>query len=840
MLTNCNIKNRGILGLKVELIVGIAILGGVLMKKVVIFAAILCFIMAFYMQPLEAAGSVAIKKPSLIVLGKLIENVDAPIIEAGKAYVPIRVISEALGYDVKYNVKTKVLDMNKDSFNIKLIIGDKNASVNGKKVVLDKAPYLVNGRAYVPASFIYSGFCISADYDKNSNTVKIGCLSPAPKGDIQSSKSIYIFDKKVDNEFYPLNINDKAMIPLRPIGEGLGYDIIWDINTQAMTLTKSGSNIVFVINKEEATVNNQKVKMDEKAKMISGRAYVSLEFLKSMMDYDFQYDKTANSLIIKEAPIAISRVQDISYNEESGYPQLYISADKPIEYKTFTLDNPDRLVIDIMNAIADTDFEAKEINEGDILRVRIGQFSNNPKVARIVVDLKSHKKAKVTQSQDKKTISLVYANIIQPITIGKEGYSDVITIKGSQPVDSSLFYLENPERIVIDIQEAVFEGSQQNIALNNSTTIKSVRTGQFDIGTARIVADLGKSAFYNIKYEGNETKVYISDIPFSFMGYDKYYNSSYITLNSGEKSDYTTNFDKKNKVLKLTIDKDIEYDKDLYDINDNLLEYIKLSKVKEKGKVNTIAEFKLKEKVEYEVLEPKNTGLVELKLVHAPTKPEDLLVIIDAGHGGTDPGAKAVDGSYEKSYNLDVAKRLNENLKELGFNTLMTREDDVYTSLQERADAANWNYADFFVSIHFNAYMNKTQGIETLYYPNTPSEAYNINNKEIASIFQEEIIKALKRPSRGVVARPDLFVLNKTNMPAILVELGFITNKEELSYIKKSSYKEDAAKALTVSLIRYYKEIRGIDFGLDSSINKAEGEPPTEIGDTATESVAKK
>ncbi|NLN49036.1 MAG: N-acetylmuramoyl-L-alanine amidase, partial [Clostridiales bacterium] len=108
------------------------------------------------------------------------------------------------------------------------------------------------------------------------------------------------------------------------------------------------------------------------------------------------------------------------------------------------------------------------------------------------------------------------------------------------------------------------------------------------------------------------------------------------------------------------------------------------------------------------------------------------MVVIDTGHGGKDPGAKAVDGTYEKNYNIDVARRLDRKLKEIGFNTIMTREEDLYTTLQERADAANWNYADFFVSIHFNAYMNKAKGIETLYYPNTPTEAYSINNKDIA------------------------------------------------------------------------------------------------------------
>ncbi len=791
------------------------------MKKVILFIAMLCILMV---SSTVLADSSSTKKPSLIVLGDIIKTDDAPVIEKGIAYVPIRAVSEALGYDVQYNSKTKIMGLKKGNFSIKLTIGSKNANVNGKKVILDKAPYLINGRAYVPITFIYPGFCISADFNKSSNIVKIGSLNPINKNqNIEKEKGIFIMGKKADGEFLPLINNNLVMLPLRPIGEGLGYDITWDIKTQIMTLTKEGKSISFINNKDKGTINGKEIKMDGKTLMIAGRFYVPMTFLEEAMEYSFKYNSSANNLLIskKEAPKAISRVQNISYDEEGGYPQLHISADNPIEFNTFTLDKPDRMVIDITNAIADTDFEVKEIDKGDIYRVRIGQFSSQPKVVRVVVDLKDQKKAKVTQSQDKKSLSLVYANVIQPITVAKEGYCDVITVEGSQSVDSLVFALDNPDRIVIDLQQAVLGDEEQNIALNDSPTIKSIRTGQFDVGTARIVVDLGKTAFYDIKNEGNYAKIYISDIPFSFMGYDKYYNSSYIAMNPDEKVDYNTSYDSKNKILKVDIKKDIEYDKDLYEINDNLLEYIKLSKYNEKNNRYTRAELKLKEKVEYELLTNENSNLIRLKLTHVPTSPKDVLIVIDAGHGGKDPGAKAVDGSYEKTYNLDVANRLDKKLKELGFNTLMTRTEDVYTTLQERTDAANWNYADFFICVHFNAYMNKTQGIETLYYPNSPTEVYNVNNKDIASIYQEEIIKALKRPSRGVIARPDLFVLNKTKMPAMLLELGFLTNKEELSFIKKEEYRENAANAMAISLVRYYKEIRDLDFGIDTaSINQ--------------------
>ena len=109
--------------------------------------------------------------------------------------------------------------------------------------------------------------------------------------------------------------------------------------------------------------------------------------------------------------------------------------------------------------------------------------------------------------------------------MAKEGYSHVITIKGSKNIDTSVIKLEDPKRIVVDIQGAVLGSSEQKIEAD-SPIISAVRTGQFDVGTTRVVVDVKSEAYYNIINEGNVAKVYISDMPYSFIGYDRYYNTS--------------------------------------------------------------------------------------------------------------------------------------------------------------------------------------------------------------------------------------------------------------------------------------------------------------------------
>lgn len=786
------------------------------MKKATIFVIAVCLIMTFTTGTAYAAKLQSQKEPSLSmqVMGKTLTGIDPPLIQSGKVYVPMRAAAEALGYTVTYNPNTRIMDIKKGNQSIRLTIGSVNTVINGKTVKIEKAPFLSNGRAYVPINYIKTAFGIEAKYDSSKKIVSIGQAESTQKTETPSKDAgIYTLGKKADKEFAPLIKDNHVMIPLRPVGEGLGYDVVWNINTQTMSLRKDGQAMAFVINKDKAVVNSVEVPMDYKTIMVNGRAYVPLTFLEKHMDYVFEYDKASNVLKINEKVIV--KVQDIRFDDSGGFPQLDIVADNPVKYSYFMLSNPDRMVIDIADAIAATEFETKEINKDEIIRVRIGQFSIKPYVTRIVVDLKDQQKAKIVQSADKKNVSIVYANIIQPVTVAKEGFSHVVTIQGSKTIDTMVTKLEDPKRIVIDVQGAVLEGTEQNIE-TGSPLVSAVRTGQYEVGTARVVVDVNADVYYDVRNEGSVTKVYISDMPYSFIGYDKGYNSSVVYLNNSDEAEYDVNFDEENKILTVKINNDIEFDNDRFGINDNLIEYIQLSKEKTEDRIITKAEFKLKDNVGYEQLSQDESKLVKLKLKYSPKAPKDILVVIDPGHGGKDPGAKGVDGvTFEKDLNLDVAKRLKAKLDSLGFRTIMTREDDTYTTLQQRTDLANGIYADFFMSIHFNAFVSSTQGIETLYYPNTPNEAYDINNKNMAAIFQDELIKTLKRPNRGTVARPNLYVLNKTKMPAILAELGFITNKEELAQIKKESYRDNAANALAASIVRYFMELQNIDLGID-------------------------
>lgn len=158
-----------------------------------------------------------------------------------------------------------------------------------------------------------------------------------------------------------------------------------------------------------------------------------------------------------------------------------------------------------------------------------------------------------------------------------------------------------------------------------------------------------------------------------------------------------------------------------------------------------------------------------------------LKVCIDAGHGGKDPGA-LLGKRYEKDDALRFAKRLGKVLKANGVEVAYTRTDDIYDSPSVKARKGNDTKADFFVSIHRNASVNaNVHGTEVLVY----------NKKGIKHTIAENICKGYKKigfEDRGVKENTKITVLNKTNMQAILVEVGFITNKADNELLDEKFY----------------------------------------------------
>lgn len=179
------------------------------------------------------------------------------------------------------------------------------------------------------------------------------------------------------------------------------------------------------------------------------------------------------------------------------------------------------------------------------------------------------------------------------------------------------------------------------------------------------------------------------------------------------------------------------------------------------------------------------------------------LIIIDAGHGGIDPGSDS-HGILEKDINLEIALKLQEVLHENGYSVLMTREDDNSLSLRERSDFANEKEADLFISLHQNCYAQdaSVHGIEVYY-----NSDKTTNDQQLAQMIQESLINETGAKNRGIHSDNGLVVTRETIMPAVLVETAFISNDDELDLIMSDDYQNKVVNGIAAGIENFLNEL---------------------------------
>ena len=172
------------------------------------------------------------------------------------------------------------------------------------------------------------------------------------------------------------------------------------------------------------------------------------------------------------------------------------------------------------------------------------------------------------------------------------------------------------------------------------------------------------------------------------------------------------------------------------------------------------------------------------------------IICIDPGHGGKDPGACA-GGVREKDIALNVAKKIGAFLEARGCTVMLTRETDVFVELSDRARMANSAKAGLYVSIHCNSVEGNARatGMEVYHYTRV-SEA----SKRAARVIYDKLLPVCGLRGRGVKSQ-DLAVLRETAMPAVLVELGFISNPDDRRKLTDFGWQDDAARAIADGIV---------------------------------------
>ena len=168
-------------------------------------------------------------------------------------------------------------------------------------------------------------------------------------------------------------------------------------------------------------------------------------------------------------------------------------------------------------------------------------------------------------------------------------------------------------------------------------------------------------------------------------------------------------------------------------------------------------------------------------------------VVIDAGHGGHDSGAKSVTGAPEKQLTLDTARRVSRILRSSGLRVVETRSGDYFIPLDQRVASSNRLRNVVFVSIHYNwVKKSKPSGVETFF--------YSTRSSRLAANIQREVVKSSGSLNRGIKQR-GFYVLKNNKRPAVLCELGFVSNPSENRILQTGAARQRLAEAVARGIL---------------------------------------
>lgn len=297
--------------------------------------------------------------------------------------------------------------------------------------------------------------------------------------------------------------------------------------------------------------------------------------------------------------------------------------------------------------------------------------------------------------------------------------------------------------------------------------------------------------FFSILISSAEAANYIQDIKVFVDN-----SSTNIAITTSEPMNYTEGKLSWNKKIYFDFKDTIIRDKQTINVDNDLISSVRAAQNATKPECISRVVLDMKKIEEYTAVlsEDKRTLNIGFNDIIVPV--EKKVIVLDPGHGGKDPGAIFSD-LYEKELNLDIAKRVQALLeKDNRFEVHMTRDNDTFIELINRAKFANELNADLFVGIHNNSMPAGFSGTMLLY-----NSSKNAENKLIADVFQNIVQEASGLKGIGTRSREDLVVLKNIEVPGVLVEVACMSNIKDRRELRKNSFKQEIAEAIYNSIV---------------------------------------
>ena len=469
-------------------------------------------------------------------------------------------------------------------------------------------------------------------------------------------------------------------------------------------------------------------------------------------------------------------------------------------------------------------------NSQVVQRTPIGISTPEKAPNSVVQDIqKAFENSTLSNSDGKTYDSVISVDLSSALKLRTKYYINGIYLKNGgllvnglgQLTSAKMFYLDSPKRLVMDLPNTFVDKNLRNKEISvcqDSSCKDTAKVGQFEYNKARVVITSDKAEKYIPIYSAdaqsmlfiNADKLRHTDLVSSVANLNK----AFVRKIDGKTNELILSFT--NPVVHSILRNDNSLNLYLFNVKSyneqdliktlnntyykpftmSLLPQIGVRASMELNKADIV---RIEQSVDGKAVKITVTqGVKERTPEKAAVKrsPSKGKVVLDAGHGGSDYGAIR-EGINEKDITLDVTQRVASILKSKGYKVALTRTDDTYVSLQDRVEFSENEGPEVFVSIHVNsAEATEPKGIETHYY-------HDYSN-ELAKVVHSHLIKEIDTKDRGLF-KSKFYVINHTTVPAILVEMGFISNAQERAELVSESRKQKTAKAIAEGIIEYCK-----------------------------------
>ena len=743
-----------------------------------------------------------------IQLGQLTGWLSGSLVDVKEQGIPVTVTAERanlrsgpgtsfdkLGQVVQGDVLT-LLEVQNDWYKVK--------TAEGKTAFV--AAYLVNSPAALP--------------DTTSPVREETGKNPLQAGSDAKAPVIFLDKQQLTFDVPPIIENDRTLVPLRAIFEAMGATVDWDDGSRTVTAQKGGTTVVLTIGSTSPTINGVVNKLDVPAKIRGDRTLAPLRFVGEAFQGTVDWNGETRTINIATSASSITPagngrkvtgvIADEEVNLRSGPSFNDAVVDQaPRGERMSVLGEKDGWYqvsrggrrAWVSETVVTLAWQENESPDVPVTAAPVNPTVENPTApSSTIPDISdiSSKKVRIISAQNEKGLQITIASGGR-MEISKEQSGTGIryeiknrSVEGNTYVTEALGNRllkvkarEQGDNVVVEFiipssiqfrTASADEGRREIITIPNF--ILSLDRQTFGIGGEKLVLTTLFPLSYTTSQDGTRMRIELAQLLPGDVQSEYSYGSSTLLnkvtfQNSGGSDSPRTSME-------------IE--------------------------THRPAQFALGKNSENKVLNILFIDQNDLRQYSSA-------IIIDPGHGGSEPGSSG-DFLQEKGPNLDIALKVADLLRQRGLQVVLTRTDDSTVSLDDRSSMANLYNARLFVSIHNNDSGDPdkrytVQGTETHYYAPLEIPELFMQSAErcrLATCIQEQLAARLQRPNRGVKtgSSSNLSVLRKTQMPSALAEVCFIANPEEEQLLMQDSFKTLAAEAIADGIVNYCNSAGGV------------------------------